>query len=320
MTMRLTTTRMGLAAVALGWLLGGCTGGPEPIAPPVQETGGLLGNGVFRWICVTSADPTCGTGAFPTWVALDAQFDLAFIPDADVPDDLSAFSLEPVSSARLTRDPVAFEGRLAGEVSVVALGGGYAIDYVSLTFAPVDDLMLGQPEGPDECDYDYDLDGVCDGTGTVVVDPPVALVLGDNLEVRARALGRGESLAGALDYAWESLTPEILTVTYTHGRTADLSVRGMGLARLSVRAGDYVKVFEYEVQEPPPEPGTGTEGESDGSGTETSSDDDFGTGTGDGSGSGTDGGSESSGSGTDGGSESSTGGETDGATTTGGVR
>jgi hypothetical protein len=334
MTMTSSMTRSGLAVAALAGLLSGC--GSGSLAPPVQETSGLLGNGVFRWDCVTSADPTCGTGEFPTWVALGARFDLEFSPDVDVPDELGDFSLEPVSPTRLVAEGVAFEGREAGEVDVVALGGGYAIDYVPLTFVAVDDLELGQPQ-EETCDYDYDHDGACDGTGTVVVDPPVSLVLGEEVEVRARVLGRGLSLAGALEYEWESLTPELVQLGQLHGRSARVSVLAMGLARISVRAGDYVEVFELEVQEPPPEPatGTGTDGESEGSGTDAGTSDggsssDSGTGGSEsGSGGSESGGSESGGS-ESGGSESGgsesggsesggSGGETDGATTTGGV-
>lgn len=321
MTMASSMMRSCLAAAVLAGLLGGC-GGSGSVAPPVQETSGLLGNGTFRWECVNSADPTCGTGEFPTWVAVGSRFDLGFSPHVDVPDDLGDFSLEPVSPTRLAAEGVAFQGLQEGEVSVVAMGGGYAIDYVPLSFVTVDDLELGQPE-EETCDYDHDQDGACDGTGGVVVDPPAVLVLGEQVEVRARAIGRGLSLAGALEYEWESLTPDVVELGQLHGRSARVSVLAMGLARLSVRAGDYVEVFELEVQEPPPEAtGTGTEGETDGSGT------DAGSGTGGSeSGSGgseSDGGSESggseSGSGSEsGGSESGSGGETDGATTTGGV-
>lgn len=323
-------TRSCLAAAALAGVLGGCGGGSDPITPPVQETSGLLGNGDFRWDCVNSADPTCGTGEFPTWVALGARFDLEFSPDADVPNDLGEVSLEPVSPTRLAAEGVAFAGRETGEVSMVAMAGGYVLDYVPLTFVPVDDLELGQPSD-EACDYDYDHDGACDGTGMVAVDPPVALVLGEVVEVRARPLGRGFDLAGALEYEWESLTPELVEIGLLHGRSARVSVLAMGLARISVRAGDYVEVFELEVLEAPPEPatGTGTDGETEGSGTDV--------GTGDGgssSGSGSDGphsdtgsGSSESGGGSEGGSSDGgggsesggSGGETDGSTTTGGV-
>lgn len=322
--MKFLTKRTLLSVAALGLALAGGCSDPTELAPPVQETTGLLGNGVFRWVCVTSSDATCGTGVFPTTVALNARFDLEFTGSGDLPEDLAPFTLEPVSPTRLDRASASFEGRLAGDVSVVALGGGYGVDYISLSFRPVDDLLLGEPEAETEpCDDDVNSDGACDGPGGVVSDPEVTLVLGELANVRARAFGEGADLAGAIEYDFETLTPEIVVLTSAVGRRAQLDVRAMGTARISVRAGDYVEVFEYEVQEPPPEPGsTGTGGESEGSDTGIGS----GSGVDTGTGSDGDTGSESGGSsgssggtGTGTGSESGSGGETDGATTTGGV-
>ncbi len=303
--------------MALGLVLGGCYGEPDDLEPPVQETSGLLGHGVFRWLCVGDADPICGSGTFPTLVALNAQFQLGFTPDTDLPRELDFFSLDSVSPLRLSETNETFETLRVGDVSVVALADGLAVDYVQLTVRPVDDLELGIPESSLPCDDDYDQDGVCDGSGGVVVDPPVTLVRGEVIDVRARASGGREALAGALSYEWESLAPGVVEVLDAQGRGARLFVVGMGMARISVTAGGYTEVFEYEVQEPSPEEGSsGTEGESDGSGTEAGSGGaDSGT-EGD-TGSGSDTGSESE---SDTGSESGTSGETDGATTTGGMQ
>lgn len=320
-----------LPVAALGWALTTGCSGPTDLAPPVQETTGLLGNGVFRWVCVDYADSTCGTGVFPTTVALNAGFDLEFTGGSDLPDGLGLFTLEPVSPTRLGRVNASLEGQLAGDVSVVALASGYGIDYVPLSFRPIDDLLLGEPESDESepCDDDVNSDGVCDGTGGVVSDPGVTLVLGELANVRARAFGDGADLAGAIDYTFESLTPEIAVLTSAVGRRAQLDVLAMGTARISVRAGDYVEVFEYEVQEPPPEPGsTGPGGESEGSDTGSGSGSGLDTGTGTGTDTGSDSGSgsesgSSSASGSSGGSESGSGSgsgsDTDGATTTGGV-
>ena len=310
-----------LPVAALGLaLVGGCSGSSPELDPPVQETTGLLGNGAFRWVCVTPADPTCGTGVFPTAIAVGASFDLEFTGSVELPDDLGLITLEPVSPTRLVRVNASLEGQLDGDVSMVALGGGYGIDYVPLTFRTLDDLELGEPEPePDDpCDDDANSDGVCDGTGGVVTDPGVELVLGELTEVRVRALGGGEALAGAIEYTWESLTPELVEITYTSGRSARISVLGLGAARLSVRAGDYVEVFEYEVQEAPPEPeDTETHGNDDTSSDDTSATgDDTGSGSGGAEGSGSESGSASESGGA---SESGTSGDTDGTTTTGGV-
>lgn len=323
--MRLHSKRSNLAVAALGLALGGGCLNSTP-APPVQETTGELGNGVFRWDCVSSADPTCGTGVFPTAVAVGSRFELVFVGGNHLPDGLGVATLDPVSPTRLADTGVALEALRAGEVSVAAFGDGYAIDYLTLHLRPVDDLMLGEYESSydEPCD-DFDFDDVCDGTGGVVADPPVSLVVGEVTRVRARPFGGGRDLAGALDYTWTSLTPDLLDVGDPTGRGARLTPLGVGVVRLSVRAGDFVEVFEYEVQDSPPEPGD-TGDESEGSGTGTGSETGTGTdsgsdsGTASGSGSESESGTTGTESGTDTGSASGTSGETDGATTTGGMR
>lgn len=312
MTMQSLTKRTRLTVAALALALG-CNGSTEP-APPVQETTGLLGNGVFRWDCVSAADPTCGTGVFPLAVALGSRFDLVFVGDGDLPDELGSIVLEAVSPTRLPYATGGFEASLAGDVSVVAFGSGYVVDYVTLDVRPVDDFLLGEPEeevDPDETCEDLDSDDVCDGTGGVESDPPVSLVVGEVTTVRVRPFGGGADLAGALDYTWESLAPEVVSVaSWTGQRSARLTVLGLGVARISVSAGGYAEVFEIEVQDAPPEPGTSTEGDTEGATSDTGTSDDSGT---SGSGSESDSGSES-------GSESGSGSETGGTTTTtGGV-
>jgi hypothetical protein len=296
-----------VVVIGLGLALtGACSGGPGP-DPVVQETSGLLGNGVFRWSCIDGSDSTCGTGVFPSAIALGSRFDLLFIRAEDVPDGLGSSTIEPVSPSRINRDLGELVAQRAGDVSLAAFAGGYALDYIDVTLRPIDDLKLSErdeaeaeaeaePE-PEPCD-DYDHDGVCDD-GEIGSYGPVSLVVGEDTEVRARPFGGGADLAGALPYAWENLTPDVLRVEPLEGRHARLTVLTKGTAQLSVRAGDFVKVFEYEVQDPPPEPDdTGSE-ESDESsaGSATGSSSDTGTGT-----------------------ESGTDGETDGATTTGGMQ
>lgn len=307
---KMWTKAAGLALVSI--MATGCIDSFEP-DPVVEEATGELGHGMFRWDCVDASDPTCGTGVFPTVVALGSRFDLAFIGSVELPDDLGSSELEPVSPSRLSTDAGDHVALRPGDVSVVSMAGGYAVDFVSLRIVPVDELILGEYESadPGPCD-DIDSDGVCDGTGGVVHDAPVELVVGESIDVRARALGDWSDLAGALPYSWESLTPELVGVTRASGRSAELEVYGKGTAQLLVRAGDFEKIFEYEVQDPPPEPPDETTGgETDGSG--SGSDSDSGSDSGSDTGSGSDAGS-SSGTG-----DPTTGGETDGATTTGGV-
>lgn len=294
-------------AAALGFALAaGCIS--RSPAPVVEETTGELGHGAFRWDCLDDSDSACGTGTFPRMVALGSRFELSFTPEASVPDEIDVFSIEAVSPSRLGLETGQWVALRAGEVSVAVLADAYALDYVDLRIVPVDELLVGEhePLDPGPCP-DVDADEVCDGTGEVVTDAPVSLVVGEVTELRARALGEGSDLAGALPYEWESLTPELLEVRSSSGRSAWLSVLGKGTVRLRVRVGDYEEEFTYPVRDAAPED-TDTDGESESEGdTESSSESGSGSDTGSGSESGT----------TD---DPSTGGDTEGATTTGGMQ
>lgn len=317
MRLRMDCSTLRATALGMGLVATGCIGsGPAPV---VEEATGELGHGTFRWDCVDGSDPTCGTGVFPTAVALGSRFDLEFFKGDELPSELGSVTLESVSPGRLAMEDGDFVATRPGDVSVVAMADGFAIDFISLQILPVDDLELGQPSSsePGPCD-DVDHDGVCDGTGGVVRDPAVDLVAGEVITVRARAMHRWEDLAGALPYTWETLTPSVISIGQSSGRSADIIVHGPGTARLVVRAGGYEEVFELQAREAPPEPQEGSDtgvetegGGSDESGT-SGTDTDAGSESGSGSGTDTDGGSES-GSGT-------TGGDTEGGTTTGGMR
>ncbi|MCH9686379.1 MAG: hypothetical protein K0V04_33410 [Deltaproteobacteria bacterium] len=298
----------GLAAA----LATGCSGSPSPI---VEETEGELGNGVFRWQCVDGSDPTCGTGNFPNAVALGSTFDLDFTPADDIPGRISSFRIEAVSPSRLSDTSGDFVAMREGGVSIIATGDEFALDFLSLDLLPVDGVRLVSAAQPGTC-VDDDLDGVCDpsgGGGAAVLE----LFVQQQTQVEARPLNGIRDLAGALPYEWESLTPELLTVSNPRGNAARLTGLQLGTARLVVRIGDYSQILDLEVVVAP-EPDPTTTGEPPPPDTESSSGSGSDSGSGSGSGSDT-GGTDSSGSDTD---EMPTGttGESDGGTTTGGAR
>ncbi len=307
---------LALAPLVLGL---GCTGEPAPV---VEETGGQLGNGVFRWSCVNATDPTCGTGEFPSAAAVGSRFGLEFFPGQDLPGEIGTFVVEPVSPTRLGSEHGAWMARRVGSISIVAIGHGYAVDYISLGLLEIDGVRLVHASGNSEC-VDDDLDGNCDPVSRAVFDGVVFLE--QDMRVGAQPLHGGTDLGGAVEYQWESMTPDVLVVTPTADNRAGLRGLALGPARLRVQAGDHAEIIEITIEESPePDPldttGTG-DGDPTGSGTDTGPDSGSETGSDSGSDSGTEdsGGMESTTEGSSGGA-STTGGDTEGSTTTGGAR
>ena len=274
--------RTSLVALALASIVaGGCSGtsGEEPV---VEESTGELNNGTFRWQCVDASDPTCGTGVFPRAVAVESLFDLSFTPDPDLPDEVELYSIESVSERRIDVDGDDFLVREAGEVSLLATGDGYGVDYIVLEGHPIDRFVL------------RNADGEQDALGPI--HDPLAQV-GAITDVEALPYHGNLSLAGALVYEWESLTPDVVDLVRFGGNEATLRGLRVGTARLMVRAGGFSEIIEISVVEAPPEPEPDpTTGGWDGSGSDS------------GSGSGSDGGSGSTGD-SEGGSSSTGGAE-----------
>ena len=95
------------AAMLAVLLVGGCNADlslcPDgdqcdpPPPTPVSETRGAMAVGTFRWDCVGPGDATCGTGEFPTAVAVGGRFDLDFSSSFQVPDEIVFTGIDAVS-------------------------------------------------------------------------------------------------------------------------------------------------------------------------------------------------------------------------------
>lgn len=306
------TTSFRTAAIALALTAApACTGGPEPI---VEETSGELGLGTFRWNCLTSADPTCGTGVFPALVARDGYFGLEFFPSDDLPSEIVFDSIQPVSPSRVTA-ATAFQGTGEGTISFVAWSRRSVIDFVTVSIVSVDRLTLSlqqeSPPGESSCGFLYCVD---------IPGPPpdeggdVALFAGGVADVQAMPYSIGTRLAGALSYEWESLSPDLLVVEPGRDRDARLTALSEGLARLAIRAGGHEEIVEVFIADLPPPRRTMSDEDST-----SGSDSDSGSDSGSGSDTDSDTDESGSGSGTGTGTDSESGGES-GDETTGGQR
>lgn len=285
------------AALALTTTVGGACVSSSVSEPVVEESTGELGQGVFRWDCVDDSDGTCGTGVFPSAVAVGSRFGLEFFPDEDLPSEIVSFSIDSVSPRLIDTDGGDFVARDRGTVSLLATGDGYGVDFVVIQALPIDRIELTRAS------YDRDSSGP---TG------PVAQV-GRVIRAEAALFGGHERLAGALDYEWDNLTPDMVELYDAADNEVTLFGVREGVARIAVRAGEYSEIIELTVEEAPPEPEPEpTTGEEDSEGGDTGGSDT--------------GGSDSDGSGSGGETEgdtdmgTSSGGETEGGSTTGGGR
>lgn len=230
--------------------LGGCLNEADPI---VEETDGVLGLGTFRWGCTSNADTTCGTGDFPTAVALGGRFDLSFIGSTDLPEEVRLRDIQPASRDRISQIPE-FNAVVEGRVSMSAMSSrGELIDFVTLTVLPVDQLSLSLAQEDDHEDVS------CGFIYCQEIPPPgpmeggdVAMYVGDSPRVQTMPYANGSRLAGTLDYQWESLTPDLLRVGNVQGREAQLWANGEGNAQLRITAGGHEEIIEVFIAGPPP--------------------------------------------------------------------
>lgn len=240
-----------------------------PVRTPVEFAFGQLSLGTFRWVCVGEGDPTCGSGGFPAAVAVGSRFNLTFTEDADLPNEIGANFLEPVSDV-VVPDGTGFRVERSGVVTMVALSSNAAVDFVDLELRSVSRITLSRlpdPPGTDEwgCEVAAPAPAEGDSADTYV---------GEGATVQAMPYADSTRLAGSLQYEWESLTPEVLTVTPYAGREARLDGKTVGTARIAIRAGDHEEIVEVTVEEAPPSADSGGEtGDVDTGGT-----DDTGTG------------------------------------------
>ncbi len=269
-----------------------------PVSNPVESAAGALSQGRFKWICVNSGDPTCGSRSFPNAVAAGARFNLDFSTNTSLPAGVGDPRLSAIGDA-LVDSGSGFSAPVPGVATVVAVSEEAAIDFIEVEVLSVTRLTLSRtlPEP------------TADEWGCTPGDPRPSegerpdLFLGENFAVQVMPYAGSTRLSGSLEYTWESLTPEILFVSETGGRVARIDGLSEGVGRLVVRGGGHEETFEVRVDavpiEDPPETGDGSTGGDDGS-----------TGGDDGSTTGDDG--STSGGSTSGGSTS--GGETSGGT------
>ena len=262
-------------AGAVGASCNGDSGDPSehvctPVTEPIEFTFGQLRLGSFRWVCVGEGDPTCGNGGFPAAVAVGGRFNLTFTEDGDLPNEIGSVVVQPVSDA-IVPDGTGLRAERSGVVTMVALSNDAAVDFIDLELRSVSRITLSRlpdPLGPDEYGCEVAQPGPAEGD-------PADTYVGEGATVQAMPYADSTRLAGSLQFEWESLTPEVLTVTPYAGREARLDGKQVGRAEIMIRAGGHEEIVEVMVTEAPPDPDTGTD---DGGTGDTGGSDDTGTG------------------------------------------
>lgn len=271
---------------------------------------GDLGYATFRWECAGSGDVAClseKVAHFPRTVAVGARFEASFVLDGSVPSEVEAGGLELVGpKASLVTsteggydyqgevDPRAtFEALEAGPITLRAMAqDGTVADYVGISLQPVTSLAVVR---------DCVVEGCIDASDGGAVGP---VLVGSLIDVRAEPYGDGALLVGDLDYGWESLTPEVATVSTDGGHRATLLPMREGTAFVRVTAGgaeDTVAIMVVSEGPHRRRPGADDTGTDTDTGSDTAADTDAGTASGTGTG-------------------SDTGTDTDAGTTTGGTQ
>lgn len=255
---------------------------------------GDLGYATFRWECAGPGDIAClpeAVAGFPRTVALGSRFEASFVLDDDVPREVEAGWLDLVGSkAELvssTEGSYDYEGAVgpsatfhaseAGQITIRAMAKDDSVaDYVGLSLQPVTSLAVVR---------DCTVEACPTGDGSTV--GPVTV--GERVDMRAEPYGDGALLVGDLVYGWESLAPEVATVSFDGGHRATLELLREGTAFVRVTGGgveDTVAIMvvsEGPHRRRPGADGSGTDTGTGGTGG-TASD----TGTGSDTGSGTD--------------------------------
>lgn len=208
----------------------GCSANPEPEA----RSGGHLGEGDFRWTCIRERDAYCGEWQWPSAVALGAHFEVDFLSDDAVGSRIMAIG-------GVTDIGVAFEAWSEGEASLFVREADAVVDFISVRVRPVSRIVLSRPKG-----RSTDADG-CDVTDWAPGGASAEVVEGERIDVQASPYDGPTLLAGDLDYTWESLTPELLLVTPSSGRLAQLDGLAEGTGRVAVRVGDFEEIIEIPI-------------------------------------------------------------------------
>lgn len=209
----------------------GCSFNAEPTA----RSRGHLGEGFFAWNCIRERDAHCGDSVWPAAIAHGARFEVAF-------ESADASGSRIMAIGSVVDVGLSFEAQHEGEASLIAREADAVVDFVSVRVRPVTRITLSRPKG-----RATDSDG-CDITDWSPGEGAFAEVgEGERIEVQAIPYDGATLLAGDLGYSWESLTPELLAVTPTGGRLAQLAGLAEGTGRVAVRAGNHEEIVEIAV-------------------------------------------------------------------------
>lgn len=208
----------------------GCPSNPEPSA----SSGGRLGAGTFVWSCIRERDAYCGEWRWPSAVAQGARFEVGF---SSV--DVAGSQIMAIGS--VADLGVAFEAQGEGEASLIAREADAVVDFISVWVRPVSRIVISRPKG-----RATDAEG-CDITDWSPGGAHAEVIEGEQIEVQASPYDGPTLLAGDLDYSWESLTPELLAVTPSRGRLAQIDGLAEGTGRVAVRVGAFEEIIEVPV-------------------------------------------------------------------------
>jgi hypothetical protein len=252
---------------------------------------GALGFATFRWECAGEGDAACAAtdvAGLAGGVALGSTFAVSFVLNDEVPREVEAGWLELVGSSRAQelsssngssyddydglRSPSgSFRASAEGQVTMMAFAQDDTVaDYTTVWIQPVTSLGVVRDCRTRTCVNASDGEAL----GSVIA--------GQIIDVRVEAYGDAELLVGAIDYTWESLTPEVAAVVEGGGPVVGLDLLAEGTAYLRVQGGGLEDTVAITVITNGPHrrrPGE-SEGETEGSGTDTGTGTESGTDTG----------------------------------------
>lgn len=204
------------------------------VDPESNETPGELGEGVFRYECVDAADEACDgattASAFPTAVATNSSFDLAYDP-YDPSSVGSAFAIEPVAEKIASQSGDGFRAHAAGTTAFLArqTSDGALIDFVHLRVASVTSLSV-----------------------LAVDDPSLSTTLdvGEAHLLLVSPVGEDDAtLAGSMKYTWTTSDAAVLSLgLVSEGREMEIVAEAPGSAELRVETGGVSKTIAFTVK------------------------------------------------------------------------
>lgn len=213
---------------------------------------GVLGYAQFQWRCTGSGDLACEPefeSTLPQHVALGARFDLDFQLAERVPGELREGSLVLASPVGMRASSFDYETTVPGLVTLMALtADGAVVDFARFEIREVEALEIVR-----DCDRLYETDD--DGREVSACGQPVEATqpVGASLSLRVEPHGGGDPLMGDLDYAWESRTPDRVSVLVDDrgGNEAELELLRPGSAEIVVHTGSVEQVLSFEIEAGP---------------------------------------------------------------------